>query len=120
MKKIFCFILAILFLICIVPFLTGMVIHKMVGCLFLIMIIVHLIIYRANMNWKKWLFFIYLLLVFILGIMAFKNDAMIFNIAHKTTSILLIIFIVIHFYRYHRRIMYENRKGKENCKAYDK
>lgn len=41
MKKIFCFILAILSLICIVPFLTGIIIHKMV-VFYLFVVSVHI------------------------------------------------------------------------------
>lgn len=105
MKKVFHYLLFISFLFTIlVPF-TGVAIHKLSSTLFLILSFIHLIIYSNKLNIRRILLMIMILICFITGIlgMIFDLIPIILNI-HKGLSILLVFFLAIHIYVYHKKM----------------
>ncbi len=105
MKKVLHYLLFITFLFTIlIPF-TGIAIHKLSSTLFLILSFVHLIIYSNKLNIKRILLMIMILICFITGIlgMIFDLIPIILNI-HKGLSILLVFFLAIHIYVYHKKM----------------
>lgn len=105
MKKVFHYLLFISFLFTIlVPF-TGIAIHKLSSTLFLILSFIHFIIYSNKLNIRRILIMIMILICFITGIlrMIFDSIPIILNI-HKGLSILLVFFLAIHIYVYHKKM----------------
>ena len=105
MKKVLHYLLFITFLFTIlVPF-TGISIHKLSSTLFLILSFIHLIIYSNKLNIRRILIMIMILICFITGIlgMIFDLIPIILNI-HKGLSILLVFFLAIHIYVYHKKM----------------
>ena len=105
MKKVFHYLLFITFLFTIlIPF-TGIAIHKLSSTLFLILSFIHLIIYSNKLNIRRILLMIMILICFITGIlgMIFDLIPIILNV-HKGLSVLLVFFLAIHIYVYHKKM----------------
>ena len=98
-------LLLITFIITIMVPLTGIVIHKMASTLFLILCIIHTVLYRKSMNAKKYLVLGSVFLAFISGIfgMIFDEIPMILAL-HKAISIIIVFMLAIHIYLFHKRM----------------
>ena len=105
MKKVFHYLLFISFLFTILVPLTDIAIHKLSSTLFLILSFIHFIIYSNKLNIRRILIMIMILICFITGIlgMIFDFIPIILNI-HKGLSILLVFFLAIHIYVYHKKM----------------
>lgn len=82
---------------------TGLKIHKISSTIFLLLSIIHTLIYLKKINIKKILLLIIVLIVFISGIMSMFFDVWI-NI-HKFIGMISIMFIAIHLFIYHKKII---------------
>lgn len=89
-------------LIFLVP-ITGIAIHKISSAIFLLLSIIHTLIYIKGMNIKKLLLLIIVLIAFISGIMAMLGEFWL--VVHRTIGIISIIAIAIHLFVYHKRIV---------------
>lgn len=105
MKKVLHYLLFISFLLTILVPVTGIKIHKLASTLFLIFSFIHLIIYSNKLNLKRVLLMIMIVICFITGIfgMIFDSIEIVINM-HKVLSVLLVFFLAIHIYVYHRKM----------------
>ena len=104
MKKVLNYLLLISFLITNLVPITGIVIHKMASVFFLLLCIVHTIIYRRQMQWKRWILLGVIVISFASGLFGMILDEMPIVLAlHKAISIASIFFLAIHIFIFHRR-----------------
>ncbi|MBQ7919850.1 MAG: heme transporter CcmB [Lachnospiraceae bacterium] len=103
-------VLNILLLVCfvvtmLVP-LTGVHVHKLASTLFLLLSIVHAIIYRKKLGGKMVLVLVLVVVSFLSGLfgMIFDEYAIILQM-HKAISILIVFFLAIHIFIYHKRFV---------------
>lgn len=108
MKRIINILLLISFAVTVMAPLTGVMIHKMASVLFLLLCLVHTIIYWKKMNARRWAALALVLASFVSGIlgMIFDHIPMVLA-AHKALSIILTFCLAIHIFVFHKRF---NRK----------
>ena len=110
MKKVLNYSLAISFILTIMVPITGIIVHKLASTLFLVLALIHVFIYRKRLDRKrldlKYILIIVLTIVsFVLGILGLVLvEYPIMLTLHRTVSIVLIILLAIHIYKFHRRI----------------
>lgn len=105
MKKALNLALFAAFLItCLVP-LTGIHIHKLASLLFLLLSLVHTVVYRKKLGAKRYLLLALTVLSFLTGLfgMILKAYPMVL-ILHRVLSIALVFFLGIHIFVFHRRL----------------
>ena len=104
MKKILNFALLISFLFTILVPLTGIHIHKLASVIFLLLSIVHTIVYRKKLGTKKYLLLFLTVLSFISGLFGMILEQFpIIMMLHRCISILVVFFMAIHIFVYHRK-----------------
>ena len=104
MRKVCNYILSISFILTILVCVTGVQIHKFAGTLFLLLCIFHTFQHRNKLNTKRYLLLMLILLCFMSGLFGMVFDAHPFLlILHKVLSLILIGFISIHVYVYHKK-----------------
>lgn len=85
--------------------LTGVPLHKMASVLFLLLSLVHTVIYRKKLGCKRWLLLAAIVLSFLSGLFGMILDqfpaVMIF---HRALSIGLVFFLGIHIFIFHRKM----------------
>lgn len=88
--------------------LTGLIIHKLASVVFLLLCIVHTIVYRKKMNWKRWGVLGIILVAFSSGIfgMVFEEIPVIIAM-HKVISISSVFFLAIHIFVFHRKLTHQ-------------
>ena len=103
MKKILNIILLILFILTILVPITGIQVHKMSSTLFLLFSIVHTLVYKNKLGVRKYLLLSIIIISFFSGIfgMIFDEYEIIINI-HKVLSIIVVFFLAIHIFIYHK------------------
>ena len=105
MKKILNYLLLISFIITNLVPITGIAIHKMASVFFLLLCVVHTIIYRRQMQWKRWILLGIIVISFATGLFGMILDEMPIVLAlHKAISIASIFFLAIHIFVFHRRM----------------
>ena len=105
MKKILNYLLLISFIITNLVSLTGIAIHKLTSVFFLLLCVVHTIIYRRQMQWKRWILLGVIVISFASGLFGMILDEMPIVLAlHKAISIASIFFLAIHIFVFHRRM----------------
>ena len=105
MKKILNIALLISFIVTIMVPLTGVHVHKMASVLFLLLSIVHTIVYRKKLGAKRWLLLALIVISFATGLFGLILDQFsIILILHRCISISVVFFLAIHIFVYHRRI----------------
>ena len=103
--KILNILLLITFVLTIMAPLTGIMIHKMVSVLFLLLSLIHTIIYRKKMNWKRFLVLGVIVLAFVSGILGMFFDYIpMVSAFHTAISIASVFFLAIHIFVYYRKI----------------
>ena len=85
---------------------TGIHIHKLASALFLLLSILHTIVYRKSLGTKKWGLLGIAIIAFVTGIFGMILDQvpMVLQM-HKVISIASVFFFAIHIFVYHKRIM---------------
>ena len=105
MKKILNIALLISFIVTIMVPLTGVHVHKMASVIFLLLSIVHTIVYRKKLGAKRWLLLALIVISFATGLFGMILDQYpIVLIAHRAISIAVVFFTAIHIFVYHRKL----------------
>lgn len=105
MKRILDYSLAISFILTIMAPITGIIVHKLATTLFLILALIHVFLYRKRLDLNYILIIVLTILSFVLGILGLiMVEHPIILILHRTVSIVLIILLAIHIYKFHRRL----------------
>lgn len=105
MKKILNIALLINFIVTIMVPLTGVHVHKMASLLFLLLSIVHTILYRKKLGAKRWLLLGLIVISFATGLFGMILDQFpIILTLHRAISIALVFFLAIHIFVFHRKI----------------
>ena len=105
MKKFLNIALLISFLVTIMVPLTGIHIHKLASVLFLLLSIVHTIVYRRKLGAKRWLLLALIVISFATGLFGMILDQFpIILILHRCISIALVFFLAIHIFVFHKKL----------------
>lgn len=106
MKKILNTALLISFVITIMVPLTGIHIHKLSSVIFLLLSIVHTVIYRKKLGAKKYLLLALIVISFATGLFGMILDQFpVVLILHRVISIGVVFFTAIHIFVYHRKLL---------------
>ena len=104
MKKFLNIALLVSFLVTILVPLTGVHIHKLASVLFLLLSIVHTIVYRKKLGTKRWLLLGLIAISFATGLFGMiLNQFPIILILHRCVSIALVFFLAIHIFVFHKK-----------------
>ena len=105
MKKALNIALLVSFIVTIMAPLTGIHIHKLASVLFLLLSIVHTIVYRKKLGVKRWLLFWLIMISFATGLFCMILDrGPIILILHRCLSIALVFFLAIHIFVFHKKL----------------
>ena len=105
MKKTLNIALLISFIVTIMVPLTGVHVHKMASVIFLLLSIIHTIIYRKKLGAKRWLLLVLIVISFATGLFGMILDQFpIILILHRCISITVAFFLAIHIFIYHKKI----------------
>lgn len=85
--------------------LTGIHIHKMASAIFLLLCLVHTIVYRKKMGARRWLFLAAIVISFATGLFGMILDHVpVVLIFHRGISIVMVSFLAIHIYVFHKKL----------------
>ena len=105
MRKLLNYLLEISFVLTIMVPMTGIIVHKLAATLFLILALIHVFLYRKRLDLKYILIIALTILSFVLGILGLiLVEYPIVLVLHRTVSIVLIILLAIHIYKFHKRL----------------
>ena len=105
MKKLLNLALLISFIVTIMVPLTGVHAHKMASVLFLLLSIVHTIVYRKKLGAKRWLLLALIVISFATGLFGMiLAQFPIVLIGHRCISIAVVFFLAIHIFVYHKKL----------------
>lgn len=105
MKKALNIALLISFIVTVMVPLTGMQIHKLASVGFLLLSIVHTVVYRERLGAKRWLLLGLIVTVFATGLFGMILDSLpIVLTLHRCLSIAAVFFVAIHVFVFHRRL----------------
>ena len=105
MKKLLNIALLISFIVTVMVPLTGIHVHKMASVLFLLLSIVHTIVYRKKLGMKRLLLLALIVISFATGLFGMILDQFpIVLILHRAFSIVVVFFMAIHIFIYHRKL----------------
>lgn len=105
MKKVLNLALLVSFLVTIMVPLTGIQIHKLASVLFLMLSIVHTIVYRKKLGVKRWLLLGLIVISFAAGLFGMILDQFpVILILHRCISIALVFFLAIHIFVFHKKL----------------
>ena len=105
MKKALNLALLISFLVTIMVPLTGIHIHKLASVFFLLLSIVHTIVYRRKLGAKRWLLLGLIVISFATGLFGMILDQFpVILILHRCISIVLVFFLAIHIFVFHKKL----------------
>ena len=112
MKKALNIALLISFIVTIMVPLTGVHVHKMASVLFLLLSIVHTIVYRKKLGAKRWLLLALIVISFATGLFGIILDQFpIILILHRCISIAVVFFLAIHIFYSIRSFFSKRKKG---------
>lgn len=105
MKRVLNYSLAISFILTIMVPITEIIVHKLASTLFLVLALIHVFLYRKRLDYKYILIIGLTIVSFVLGILGLiMVEYPIMLTLHRIVSIVLIILLAIHIYKFHRRI----------------
>ena len=105
MKKALNIALLVSFIVTIMAPLTGIHIHELASVLFLLLSIVHTIVYRKKLGVKRWLLFWLIMISFATGLFCMILDrGPIILILHRCLSIALVFVLAIHIFVFHKKL----------------
>ena len=105
MKKVLNIALLVSFIVTIMAPLTGVHVHKMATVLFLMLNIVHTIVYRKKLGAKRLLLLALIVISFATGLFGMILDHLpIILILHRCISIALVFFLAIHIFVFHKKL----------------
>ena len=104
MKKLLNLALLISFIVTVMVPLTGIHIHKLASVLFLLLSIIHTIVYRKKLGAKRWLLIALIVVSFATGLLGMILDQFpVILILHRCISIALVFFLAIHIFVFHKK-----------------
>ncbi len=105
MKKILNIALLISFVVTIMVPLTGVHVHKLASVIFLLLNVVHTIVYRKKLGVKRWLLLTAIVISFATGLFGMILDHIpIVLILHRAFSIALVFFLAIHIFVFRKKL----------------
>ena len=105
MKKLLNIALLISFVVTIMVPLTGVHVHKLASTLFLLLNIVHTVVYRKKLGAKRWLLLAAIVISFATGLFGMILDHIpVILILHRAISIGLVFFLAIHIFVFHKKL----------------
>ena len=105
MKKLLNIALLISFIVTVMVPLTGVHVHKMASLLFLLLSIVHTVVYRKKLGAKRWLLLATVIISFATGLFGMILDHLpMVLILHRVLSIGLVFFLAIHIFLFHKKL----------------
>ena len=105
MKKTLNIALLVSFLATVMVPLTGVHLHKLASALFLLLCIIHTIVYRRQLNARRWLLLGMILLSFVTGLFEMIWDKIPIVLAvHRALSIAIVFFLAIHIFVFHKKL----------------
>ena len=105
MKKVLNIALFISFVATIMVPVTGVHIHKLASAIFLLLSMVHTIVYRKKLGVKRWLLLATILISFASGLFGMILDQFpAVLICHRAISIALVFFLAIHIFLFHKKL----------------
>jgi len=105
MKRVLNLVLLISFIVTIFQPLTGEHLHKVASTIFLLLSLVHTVIYRKKLGLMRWLLEGAILLSFISGLVGMILDQFpAIMIFHRSISIALVFFLAIHIFVFHKKL----------------
>ena len=105
MKKLLNLSLFLSFLVTVLAPLTGIIVHKLASVLFLLLCIVHTVVYRKKLGPKRWALLALVVISFLTGLFGLILDHIpLILTLHRTTSIALTAFLAIHIFLFHKRM----------------
>ena len=108
MKKLLNLALLVSFIVTIMVPLTGVHVHKMASVIFLLLSIVHTIVYRKKLGAKRWPLLALIVISFATGLFGMILDQFpIILILHRCISIAVVFFLAIHIFVFHRKLFFK-------------
>lgn len=105
MRRVLNYLLAISLVLTIMVPIMGIIVHKLASTLFLVLALIHVFLYRKRLDYKYILIIVLTIVSFVLGILGLiMVEYPIILTFHRTVSIVLIILLAIHIYKFHRRL----------------
>lgn len=105
MKKTLNIGLLVSFLLTILVPLTGVHIHKMASVIFLLLCLIHTVVYRKKLGTKRYLLLALVLISFATGLFGMILDQYpIILVLHRVISIAVVFFMAIHIFVYHKKL----------------
>lgn len=105
MKKSLNIALLVSFIVTILVPLTGIHIHKLASALFLLLSLIHTIIYRRKLGAKRWLLLALIVVCFATGLFGMILEQFpILLILHRCLSIALVFFLAIHIFLFRKKL----------------
>ena len=105
MKRTLNLALLISFVITVLAPLTGLIVHKLASTLFLLLCIVHTIVYRKKLGAKRYLLLALVAAAFATGLFGLILDQYPLVLAlHRAVSIGSVFFLAIHIFLFHRKL----------------
>lgn len=105
MKKLLNLALLISFIATVMVPLTGIHIHKLASVIFLLLSIIHTLVYRKKLGVKRWLLLGAVLLCFVSGLFGMIFDHIpIVLLLHRAGSIALVFFLAIHIFVFRQKL----------------
>ena len=105
MKKFLNTALLLSFLVTVMVPLTGVHIHKLASVIFLLLSLVHTVVYRKKLGVKRWLLLGAIVVSFATGLFGMILDHIpLVLISHRAISIALVFFLAIHIFVFHKRL----------------
>lgn len=106
MRRLLNFALLISFAVTILVPLTGVHIHKMASVIFLLLCIIHTLVYRKRLGSKKYLLLALVLVSFLTGLFGMILDQYpILMILHRVISIAVVFFMAIHIFVFRKKLL---------------
>ncbi len=105
MKKLLNLALLISFIVTVMVPLTGIHLHKLASVIFLLLCIVHTVVYRKKLGAKRWLLLGLIVISFASGLFGMILDQYPFVlILHRAVSIAIVFFLAIHIFIYRKKL----------------
>ena len=105
MKKLLNLALLISFIVTVMVPLTGIHLHKLASVVFLLLCIVHTVVYRKKLGAKRWLLLGLIVISFASGLFGMILDQYPFVlILHRAVSIAIVFFLAIHIFIYRKKL----------------
>ena len=110
MKKTLNIGLLVSFVVTILVPLTGIHVHKLASALFLLLSILHTVVYRRKLGRNRYLLLAMVVIAFLTGLLGMIFDRYPFIlILHRTVSIAVVFFLAIHIFLFHKKLLKKSK-----------